>query len=394
MKTIDPFLHAAGPRATSLVDELTDFIYGTVIPLEQREGVTHDHMGDLPVLREVWRMARERGFFKLMLSPEHGGPGLNTVELCAVKENVTYTGAVLAQHVLGEWNGPPRIGALLGQVTPYQQEHLLNKVVDGNLGICFAITEEEAGSDVASMKTRAVREGDHYRLTGRKRFISGAPFADIAIVIAVTDPEAGTKGMSAFFVDLHAKGAQVLAEYETLLGGHGTADLVFDDVLVPASNLIGEEGQGLRLGLSRITLNRLLHCPSATGGARHALDLSVERAAARKQFGRSIGSFQTIQHMLADMATDLYAVRAMIYATAAQRDAGLDVRMASCMCKLKAAETCWRIADSALQIHGGAGTVRGHYIEWLYRSSRVLRIANGSSEIQRNAIAKDLLDVA
>lgn len=389
--TIDPFLQAAGPRAVALVDELTDFIHNTVIPLEQREGVTPDHTGDLPVMREVWRASRQRGFFKLMLTPEHGGPGLNTVELCAVKESVTYTGAVLAQHVLGEWNGPPRIGSLLGQVSPYQYEKILKPVVDGNLGICFAITEEEAGSDVASMTTQAVREGDHYRLTGRKRFISGAPFADIAIVVAVTEPGAGSKGMSAFFVDLHTPGAQVCAEYETLLGGHGTADLVFDNVLVPANHLIGEEGQGLRLGLSRITLNRLLHCPSATGRARRALDMSVERAGARQQFGKSIGSFQAIQHMLADMATQLYAVRAMLYATAAQRDAGVDVRTQSCMCKLMAAEACWKIADSALQIHGGAGTVRGHYIEWLYRSSRVLRIANGSSEIQRNAIAKDLL---
>ena len=387
----DPFIAAAGPRVGRIIDDIQDFISTTVLPLEQREGITRDQAANLPVLQQVWKAARERGFFHLMLAAEHGGPGLNTVELLAIKEAVNYSGAAMAQHVLGEWNGPPRVGYLLGKVTPHQQRSFLEPVVNGEQGICFAITEEGAGSDAGAVQTRAERQGDHYVFNGAKRFISGAPYADTAIVVASTDPQAGPRGLSAFFVDLHSPGASVHGDYETLLGGHGTADLRFENVRVPAANLIGAEGEGLKLGLSRITLNRLLHCPSATGLARLALRVTLERAAARKQFGVSIGSFQTIQHMLADMASQLYGVRAMIYATAAQRDAGHDIRMEACMCKLTTSEVCWRIADTAMQIHGGAGTVRGHFIEWLYRSSRVFRIANGSSEIQRNTIAKELL---
>ncbi|WP_153733165.1 acyl-CoA dehydrogenase family protein [Sporosarcina obsidiansis] len=389
--TTDPLLAAVSERAHRIIRELEEFIAGTVIPLEKREGITRDGATDLPVLRQVWKAARERGFFHLMLPPEHGGPGLTTVELCAIKEAVSRTGAALSPHVLGEWNGPPRVGYLLGHVSAYQKQTFLDPVVNGDKGICFALTEESAGSDAAGVKTRAERRGDHYVLSGSKRFISGAPYADYAIVVAVTDPGAGAKGISAFFVDLHAPGAKIFDHYETLLGGHGTADLEFDNVQVPVENLIGAEGEGLKLGLSRITLNRLLHCPSAMGLSLLALDMASERCRTRKQFGAPIGGFQAIQHMLADMASEIYAVRAMMYATAARRDAGGDIRAEACMCKLMTSETAWRVADRALQIHGGEGTVRGHFIEWLYRSSRVFRIANGSSEIQRNTIAKSLL---
>lgn len=387
----DPFLLAAGPRVKEVAQRLEDYLYGTLLPLEREAGITRDSGASQAVLRQVWADARRLGFFHLMLAPPHGGPGLNTVELCLLKEVVSHSGAALAAHVLGEWNGPPRIGGLLGQVSTYQHHHFLEPVVAGTKGICFALTEEEAGSDAASVQTSARREGEGYRLNGRKRFISGAPYADFAIVIARTGEQTGAGGLSAFFVDLHSAGASVSPEYETLLGGHGTADLLFDDVVVPAENLIGAEGQGMRLGLSRITLNRLLHCPSATGLGMLALRMSLERASDRHQFGQPIAQFQAIQHMLADMGSELFAARAMIYAAAAQRDAGLDIRTVACMCKLSVSEAVWRIADRALQIHGGAGTIRGHFVEWLYRSSRVFRIGNGSSEIQRNAVAKDLL---
>lgn len=387
----DPFLAAAGPRVRAIVEDLEDYIFGTLLPLERAAGITRDGGTDRAQLRQVWAEARQRGFFHLMLAPAYGGPGLSTVELCLIKEVVSHSGAALAAHVLGEWNGPPRIGALLGQVSEHQHRHFLAPVVAGDKGICFALTEEEAGSDAASVQTSARREGDRYILNGRKRFISGAPYADLAIVIARTGEQPGAGALSAFFVDLHAPGASVSPEYETLLGGHGTADLVFEDVAVPAENLIGAEGQGLKLGLSRITLNRLLHCPSATGLGALALRMSLERASGRQQFGKPIAQFQAIQHMLADMACDLFAARSMMYAAAAQRDAGLDIKTAACMCKVTVSEAVGRIADRALQIHGGAGTVRGHFVEWLYRSARVFRIGNGSSEIQRNAVAKDLL---
>jgi len=148
----------------------------------------------------------------------------------------------MARHVVGEWNGPPRVGYLFGKVTPHQQRTFLDPVVNGDQGICFAITEEGAGSDAGAVQTYAERDGDHYVFSGAKRFISGAPYADTAIVVASTDLEAGARGLSAFFVDLHAPGASVHVDHETLLGGHGTADLRFENVRVPAASLGARRG--------------------------------------------------------------------------------------------------------------------------------------------------------
>ena len=228
-------------------------------------------------------------------------------------------------------------------------------------------------------------------LSGAKRYISGAPYADIAILLAVTGPGRGAQGISAFFVELDAPGVRVESDYSVMSGGGAHGDILLDEVRVPVANRIGEEGQGFKLAMGRITLNRLLHCPTMLGLAGLALNLTVDYARTRKQFGQPIAMFQSINHMIADMATELHAARSMVYATAAVNDAGGDIRTQAPMCKLFVSETAFRIADRAVQIHGGAGLLRGNPVEWIFRATRMMRILTGTSEIQRNTIAKGVL---
>lgn len=380
--------------ALAALEPLVDFLTGEIADFERENGLDWDTPVAHETLRQVWKMSADRGFYSSLLPRELGGQGLCVADICAVREAALTTGSVLAAHVLGDLSGPPRIGHLFKQASPHQVETFLKPVQTAERAVCFALTETGAGSDAASIKTRAVRTSDGYRLNGAKRFISGGSFADIAIVLAVTDPEAGARGISAFFVDLHSRGVSKRTDYEVLAGKGAHADLIFDEVLVPAHNLIGEEGAGFRLAMARISVNRLLHCSTILGFARLALELSIERAGGRHQFGRPIGGFQAIQHMLADMATDLYAGRAMMFDAARRLDDGRDIRAEASMCKLFCAENGFRIADRAMQVHGGVGLLKGGPIEFIFRNLRTFRIVTGTSEIQKNTIAKALLDRA
>ncbi|WP_010139749.1 acyl-CoA dehydrogenase family protein [Oceanicola sp. S124] len=381
-----------GASALAAAEPLVDFLTGEIAEFEHEHGLDWDTPVDHDTLRRVWKMSAERGFYSYLLPGELGGQGLSVADICAVREAALMSGSVLASHVLGDLSGPPRVGHLFKQASSYQIETFLKPIQTADLAICFALTEAGAGSDAASIKTRAEKTAGGYRLNGVKRFISGGSFADAAIVLAVTDPEVGPRGISAFFVDLHSEGASKRKDYEVLSGKGAHADLVFDNVLVPEANLIGEKGTGFRLGMARISVNRLLHCSTMMGFARLALDLSIERAGGRQQFGRPIGSFQAIQHMLADMATDLYAGRSMMFDAARRLDEGHDIRAEASMCKLFCAENGFRIADRAMQVHGGVGLLKGGPIEFIFRNLRTFRIVTGTSEIQKNTIAKALLD--
>ena len=383
-----------GEAARAAAEPLIDFLTGEIAAFEAENRIDWDSPVAHDTLREVWKMSAARGFYSYLLPTELGGQGLSVADICAVREAALMTGSVLAAHVLGDLSGPPRVGHLFKQASPHQVETFLQPIQTADLAVCFALTEAGAGSDAAAIQTRADKTADGYVLNGVKRFISGGSFADIAIVLAVTDPEAGAGGISAFFVDLHAPGASKRKDYEVLSGKGAHADLVFENVHIPAENLIGREGTGFRLGMARISVNRLLHCSTMMGFARLALTLSVERAGARQQFGRPIGTFQAIQHMLADMATDLYAGRAMMFDAARRLDAGHDIRAEASMCKLFCAENGFRIADRAMQVHGGVGLLKGGPIEFIFRNLRTFRIVTGTSEIQKNTIAKALLDRA
>jgi alkylation response protein AidB-like acyl-CoA dehydrogenase len=209
--------------------------------------------------------------------------------------------------------------------------------------------------------------------------------------MCVTDPDRGAEGISAIFIDLDSPGVRLVHDCVPMTGQYVDADIVLDQVRVPKKNLIGKEGQGFKIAMNRVSVNRLLHCPTMIGLARQAFRLAVDYAKHRQQFGGPISRFQAIQHMLADMATALYACEQMVLATAERADSGEDVRDAASMCKLFVSERCFEIADKAMQIHGNVGVTKNHPVEFIFRRLRLYRIVTGTSEIQRNTIAKGIL---
>ncbi|UZT80227.1 acyl-CoA dehydrogenase family protein [Ectopseudomonas chengduensis] len=378
-------------KAARLIEGINAFVRDELDPLAKREGIVWGEPVAKSLLRDIWSRSCELGFYNAMLPETLGGAGLGVADLCALKEAAVLTGSPLAPHILGELSGPPRVGHLFKVANQYQVETFLGPICRAEKAVCFALTEAEAGSDATAIGTEARLEGEHYVLNGAKRYISGAPYADLAVLLAVTGPGRGPQGISAFFIDLHAEGVSIDSDYSVMSGGGAHGNILLKDVRVPVANRIGEEGAGFKLAMGRITLNRLLHCPTMLGMAGLALNLSLDYARTRKQFGQPIAMFQSINHMLADMATELYAARSMMYATAANNDAGGDIKVQAPMCKLYASETAFRIADRAVQIHGGAGLIKGHPVEWIFRASRMMRILTGTSEIQRNTIAKGIL---
>jgi alkylation response protein AidB-like acyl-CoA dehydrogenase len=387
----------AGPfegseRAAEIIQRVQGFLLGELAELAREHGIDHERGADRALLQRVWRRSRELGFYGMTLPAKMGGLGLTVLDHVLIKEAIYATGSPFAPHVFGELSGPPRVGALARQATPYQMEHFILPVAQAEKAICFALTEIEAGSDAGALQTRAVKEGDHYLLTGRKRFSSGSPFADYAVLMASTAPEgAAEREVSAFFVDLKAPGVRVETGYKTMAGQSSTGDIVLESARVPAANLIGAPGRGLALALGRITVNRLLHCPAMVGLATVALRDARDYALQRRQFGRAIGQFQAIQHMLADMATELAAARALMIGTARQIDAGSEARAEASMANLFCSETAFRVADRAVQVHGGEGIVQGRRVEFLFRMLRMYRVLTGTSEIQKNTIARELL---
>ncbi|MFG3367615.1 acyl-CoA dehydrogenase family protein [Streptomyces sp. NPDC048156] len=377
------------PRLKELVERLRTYLTDELIPYERERGITAESKLDRTTLEHVWKRSAELGFYGISLPPELGGQGLHFTELCALKEELTASGAALSHSVLGDMGGPLRVGAIVKYATEQQMRRYLMPVIRGERACCFSITEQDAGSDVRRMSTTATPDGDTYVLNGHKVFSSAAPFADFAVVVARM---AGSEeAYSAFLVDLDSPGCRVLEGEVPMSGQQMEGDLVFEDCRVPADNLLGEIGHGLRIGIGRITLNRLLHCPSLIGAARRAWDLSVAYSKSRVAFGQPLLALQAVQHKLADMATDLYAARSMVMATAARLDRGENIAVEANMCKLFTSEACFRVADQAVQIHGKTGLTRGHEVEQVFRTLRMFRIVTGTTEIHKNAIAKALV---
>ncbi|MDR2299408.1 MAG: acyl-CoA dehydrogenase family protein [Comamonas sp.] len=380
------------PRAAELIAALQDFLHGELAGLARQHGIDHENSASKDLLRQVWKRSHALGFYGMTLPKAMGGEELSVLDQVLIKEAIYSSGSPFAPHVLGELSGPPRIGSLVRKATPRQMEQFILPVARAERSICFALTEAQAGSDAGALETRAVLEGEHYVLTGRKRFISGSPFADFAVLMASTAPEnSPEREISAFFVDLSAPGVKVVSGYKTMAGQSHTGDIHLNAVRVPVAQLIGEPGRGLGLALGRITVNRLLHCPAMVGLAQCALRDARDYALGRQQFGRSIAQFQSIQHMLADMTTDWMAARALMVQTAQALDAGIDARAQASMSKLFCSEKAFAIADRAVQIHGGEGIIQGRRVEFLFRMLRMYRVLTGTSEIQRNTIAKELL---
>jgi alkylation response protein AidB-like acyl-CoA dehydrogenase len=274
--------------------------------------------------------------------------------------------------------------------TEAQKAAFLPPLARGEQVPAFALTEPEAGSDAGALATRAERDGDGWRLTGVKRFISNAPAADLYVVFARSAPERGAKGISAFIVPGDAPGLSGTPMHT--LAPHVIGELTFDGCRVPAASLLGAEHEGWRVAMGTLDVFRASVGAQAVGLAQAALDLALGHARSRVQFGQPLAQFQLVQAKLADMATELRAARLLVYSAARLKDAGAArVTLESSMAKLFATEMAHRVIDQAVQIHGGLGVLRGAPIERLYREARAPRIYEGTSEIQRLIIARQLL---
>lgn len=369
-----------------LLDSISRFVRERLVPNEELVAETDQIPAAL--LDEM----RELGLFGLCLPEEYGGLGLTMEEevLAAIELGMT---SPAFRSAIGSNNGIGSTGIVLDG-TPAQKEKYLPRLASGELIGSFCLTEPEAGSDAASLRTTAVRDGDHYVLNGTKRFITNAPEAGVFTVMARTDPTGkGADAISAFIVEAGTPGLS-LGKTDRKMGQKGahTCDVIFDNCRVPAENLIGErEGVGFKTAMKTLDKGRLHIAAIATGAAQRMLSDAVRYALERKQFGKPIAEFQLIQAMLADSQAEIYASRCMIVDAAKRRDAGERVTSEASCAKMFATEMCGRVADRAVQIFGGAGYMSEYGIERFYRDVRLFRIYEGTTQIQQIVIARELL---
>lgn len=329
------------------------------------------------------------GAFGLNLPVAYGGSGAGAVGLALAVEEIAVACAATASTVTGHWLATESL--LLGADDAMKARYL-PPAAEGRMLGAFALTEPGAGSDPADMSMRAEREGDDYRIKGTKHFISNGDIADFIVVFAKTDPEAGYRGISAFVVEKGTPGLSVGAPEKTygIRASHIT-ELGFD-CLVPADALLGPEGSGFKTALMVLDRGRIETASLSVGIARAALEAAKGWANERKVSGQKVADFQGIRWMIADMATELDAARLMTWRAATLRQQGERFTREAAMAKLYASEAVGRIADLALQIHGGYGYTRSLPLERYVRDARILRIYEGTSEIQRNIIARFELD--
>jgi acyl-CoA dehydrogenase len=340
--------------------------------------------------RDLIQQLGAAGFLKQAVPREFGGVREKVAarDLCILREELARGNALADTMFALQGLGSYPI-TLAGSAA--QKQNYLPRVASGAAIAAFAITEPEAGSDVASLQTTATRSGGEFVLSGTKRFISNAGIADFYVVFASTAPEKKAKGVSAFVVDAGTPGLAV-TEKTKLLSPHPIGVLEFSDCAVAESALLGAEGDGLKIALETLDLLRCSVGAAAVGFAQRALEASVRYSKSRRQFGRAIGEFQGIQFKLAEMATELEAARLLVCQAAWAHDCGsADAKQKSSMAKFYATEAAQRVVDQGLQIHGGTGVVVGNIMERLYRDVRALRIYEGTSEIQKLVIARGLM---
>ncbi len=333
---------------------------------------------------------RELGLFGLSIDPEHGGLGLTMDEEARVAIELGRTTPAF-RSAFGTNVGIGSQGLVMAG-TPEQKAAWLPRIASGEIITSFALTEPDVGSDSGSVTTRAVRDGDVYRLSGTKRYITNADRADLFTVMARTGEESGARGVSAFLVPRDLPGVSV-GPPEKKMGQKGAkvADVVFDGVPVPAANRLGAEGAGFRIAMRVLDRGRLHIAAVCVGVAERLIADAVAYAAERRQFGKPIAEHQLIQAMIADSKTEALAARALVLDTAVKKDAGDDVILESAAAKYFASEMVGRVADRAVQILGGAGYIADYGVERLYRDVRLFRIYEGTSQIQQLIIARETL---
>jgi acyl-CoA dehydrogenase len=348
-----------------------------------------DRTGDVPP-RAV-ELLREHGYLGMRLPAEFGGGGHDLMTYCLALEEFSRSHRVFTL-LLDATSGLNPIGiAKFG--TREQKAKYVAKLANGSLSAAFALTEPEAGSDSQAIRTRAERRGNGWVLNGRKHFISGAHRADVVLVMAVTDPtKRGRGGITAFLVERGTPGFSVTRVDETIgSAAIKLAELTFDDCAVDDDTVLGPVGDGFKIAMESLTSGRLGVSCSCIGAADRLLEMSAAHAKQRNTFGKPLAERQAIQWMLADSATELAAARTLTYETLRRVQANEDTGPAASMAKLYCSEMVGRVADRAVQIHGGMGLVRGFPVERFYRDMRHYRVGEGSSEIQRMLIARDVL---
>lgn len=369
----------------SFLDTVSRFVRERLVPAEQQVAET-DEIPD-----DIVRDMKEMGMFGLTIPEEYGGLGLTMEEESLVMIEMGKTSPAF-RSLFGTTVGIGSQGILMDG-SQEQKDHYLPRLARGEMIASFALTEPEAGSDAASLRTTAIRDGDHYVVNGTKRFITNAPQAGIFTLMARTNPEKkGASGVSAFIVEAGTPGISI-GKPDKKMGQRGahTADVIFENCRVPAKNLIGAEGNGFKTAMKVLEKGRIHIAAIAVGVAERMLDDALRYAIERKQFGQPIAEFQLVQAMLADSKAELYAAKCMVIDAAQRRDRGENVSTEASCCKMFATEMCGRVADRAVQIFGGAGYMAEYGIERFYRDVRLFRIYEGSTQIQQIVIARNMI---
>jgi len=369
----------------TLLATLDRFVNEQLIPREKELVET----GEIP--KDIAAAMRDLGLFGLTLPEAYGGMGLTMEEEALVAFSLGRTSPAF-RSLIGSNNGIGSMG-IVSVGTEAQKQKYLPKLASGEMISSFALTEPSSGSDSAALKTRAEKQGDFYVLNGTKRFITNAPHAGVFTVFARTDQtKPGAAGISAFLVERNTPGLS-LGAIDKKMGQAGsvTCDVNFDNCRVPVSQLLGKENEGFKIAMRTLDRGRLHIAAVSVGAADRLIEESVRFASERKQFGAPIADFQLIQAMLADSKTEAYAARCMIIDASRKRDAGVEVTLEASASKLFATEMVGRVADRAVQIHGGSGYMQEYAVERFYRDVRLFRLYEGTSQIQQIVIAKRML---
>ena len=368
-----------------LVSSIRGFIESELRPLEEDIEKTGRLADD--VASEIRAKSRELGLYAVNIPTKYGGGGLSVLDWMIAEEQFGRTSDILVRRAFGN------VYEILLEGTDAQIETYLIPAVRGERTFSVAFTEPEAGSDAAAIKTRAVRKNYGWVLNGSKHFISDGLYSDFFIVTAVTNPDAGARGISTFILDKGLAGFTVGRD-QPMMGLKGTShvELHFENVKLNEGCLLGKEGQGLKLALATLGRVRLAQVSArAVGRCSMILDSCLRYSKDRRQFGSAIGEFQMIQHMLADSAMEINACRLALWQTASRIDAGEEARGAISMLKVQASEMLGRVVDRAVQIYGGAGYCCDLPIERYYRDARIARIYDGTSEIHRMVMARQMM---
>jgi alkylation response protein AidB-like acyl-CoA dehydrogenase len=367
-----------------LLQMVRDFAQNEIAPI----AAEIDKSDEFP--RELIRKMGELGLMGIPIPEEYDGVGADFISYMLAIEEISYAsasvGVILAVHT--------SVGTMpiLNFGNEEQKQKYVPRLATGELIGAFGLTEPGAGSDASGIRTRAVKEGDTYVLNGSKVFITNGEVADVFVVFAVTDPEKGAHGVSAFIVERDTPGFSIgKKEHKMGMNGSGTVELIFDNAQVPATQLLGQEGEGFKIAMSNLDGGRIGIGAQALGIARAAFDAAVNYTKDRKQFGKSISDFQAVQFMLADMATKIEASRLMIYNAAHLRQEKMPCSKQASMAKYYSSDTAMYVTTEAVQLFGGYGYSKEYPVERFMRDAKVTQIYEGTNQIQRIVVAKNLL---